>query len=416
MVLGGFLLFLLIRVFAPTGSDLSDSSSIPSPELALEDFFNIYWQRPIAIQGDPPTGYSQLETSLKPEACGACHQQQYADWKESLHSKAMGPGPWGQILDLTRNNPEEALLCLTCHAPLGEQSPVVAQNGGYRKNAHFDSSLQLEGITCAACHVRQHRRFGPPVAQENAATGYPPGTPNHGGVTRTPYFESAEFCKDCHQFDPDNTLLINGKPLQDTYREWKNSIWGQGGAACQDCHMPGRRHLWKGIHDADMVKGGIRIETRVKKEGANKDGPLELSVDITNAAVGHRFPTYLTPKVFVRADLLDKSQKPLPGTRQERIIGWDARFESGGWREYFDTRIAPGETSQNNFTWSGSARATKLRTWVEVHPDHFYHVHFYPAYLKDGSLSSDGRKLIERALKESGESSYILFEEVLPLE
>ena len=418
VIVGGSLFFLLVRPFSVSHFADSKNSGSLSIDQGLEDFFKVYWQRPIPLQGNPPRNFSKLEASLRPEACASCHAQQYADWKESFHSNAMGPGPWGQILDLTRDNPEEAVLCTTCHAPLSEQFPLVANSeaaGGYQKNPHFDSTLQLQGITCAACHVRGHQRFGPPKAEESTATKYPPGTPNHGGVQRTPYFEKAEFCKDCHQFDPENTLLVNGKPLQDTYREWQNSIWGQGGAACHECHMPGRRHLWKGIHDREMVKGGVNIEANLEKPTLAAGRSLELVINVTNAAVGHKFPTYITPKVFVRAELLDERGENLPGTKQERIIGWDARFDGGEWKEYFDTRISPGETSQNKFTWNRLIRAKKVRAWVEVHPDHFYHVHFYPAHLKGGNLSAEGRKLIEKALEESGATSYTIFEELIPL-
>lgn len=399
-----------------------ESFSLPNFSLdqPINIFFKNYWQRPIPLQGIPPSSYTAKEASLSSEACGSCHPKQYADWKESLHSHAMGPGPWGQIIDLTQNSPEEAIQCMTCHAPLSEQMPLVTkagngEKGPYEKNRYFDSQLQLEGITCAACHVRQYRRFGPPKAEGAAATQYPAGMPNHGGVQRTPYFEKAEFCKGCHQFDPENSLLVNGKPLQDTYREWKNSIWGQGGAECQDCHMAGRRHLWKGIHDREWVKGGVRIEAHLKKAASSPGSSLEFSVQVTNAAVGHKFPTYTTPKVFVRAALLDETGKILPGTSQERIIGRDARFEGGEWKEYFDTRISPGEKSEENFRWSRPAVAKKIRAWVEVYPDHFYNLYFYPPYLKDKHISPEGRKLIQKAWKESGSTSYVLFEELIPL-
>ncbi len=331
----------------------------------------------------------------------------------------MGPGPWGQIIDLTRNSPQEAVQCMTCHAPLSEQIPVLLKttksgDTAQEKNPHFDPKLQSQGIVCAACHVRNNERFGPPKAESTMGAPYQPGTPNHGGVQRTSHFERAEFCRDCHQFDPENSVLVNGKPLQDTYREWKTSTWAKDGAACQDCHMSNRRHLWKGIHDPEWVKGGLRIEAEVTKKGA-AGNPLGVAVEVVNAAVGHKFPTYITPKVFVRAELLDEEGKALPGTNQERIIGWDARFEGGEWKEYLDTRIPPGEKFQAVFKWAPARGARKIRAWVEVHPDHFYHVHFYPAYLKGDNLGKDGRRLVEKARKESGGSAYVIFEEVIPL-
>ena len=179
--------------------------------------------------------------------------------------------------------------------------------------------------------------------------------------------------------------------------------------------MPGRRHLWRGIHDREMVNEGVRIEARLKKAAPPADSSMELLAEVTNAAVGHKFPTYITPKVFVRAALLDDRDRILRGTQQERIIGWDVRFEAGEWKEYFDTRISPGEKFQALFKWPPTARARKIRAWVEVQPDHFYHVHFYPAYLKGENLSRDGRRLVEKARKESGGSTYVIFEEVIPV-
>ncbi|MCH7569057.1 MAG: ammonia-forming cytochrome c nitrite reductase subunit c552 [Deltaproteobacteria bacterium] len=418
----GLLIFLYLAGLFPRRSGVENSE--PSPSLSLnlsiEEFFGNYWQTPIPPQGSPPTRFTDAEASLQPEACGSCHPDQYRDWKESLHSMAMGPGPWGQIIDLNRSSPQEGSFCMTCHAPLSEQMPLVAKTtaqgkGSYEKNPRFDSQLQLRGITCAACHVRQHQRFGPPKAEGDDARRYPSNMPNHGGVQRTPYFERAEFCRGCHQFDPENTLLVNGKPMQDTYREWKNSIWGKDGAACQECHMPGRRHLWKGIHDPEMVKGGVRIEAQIKGGPTSPDGPLEVEVEVTNAAVGHKFPSYITPKVFVRAVLLGESGSVLPGTQQEATIGWDVRSDTGQWKEYFDTRVAPGKSFRHTFKWARTLQAQVVRVWIEVHPDYFYNVHFYPAYLNGGGLSPEGRKLVEKALSESGRTSYILFEKRIPL-
>jgi len=419
LVLGGLVLFFLIRFPLRWRSGATEGLSNLSVHRELDDFLKIYWQRPVPPQGAPPPSYSDLEASLRPEACGSCHAQQYADWKESLHSRAMGPGPWGQIIDLNKSSPDEAILCMSCHAPLSEQLPLLAKaenREGFKENPHFDSALQLQGITCAGCHVRQHRRFGPPKAKGAGAAQYPPRMPNHGGVERTPYFERAEFCKDCHQFDPENSLLVNGKPLQDTYREWKNSIWGKGEAACQDCHMPSRRHLWRGIHDREWVKGGVQIKAELQEPKSGVGETVSAIVEVTNSAVGHKFPTYVTPKIFLRGSLLDPSGKSLPGTLNQHIIGWDARFEDGEWKEFFDTRISPGESLKHRFEWLLPKQASKIRLWLEVHPDHFYHVHFYPSHLNRNDLSAEGRKLVERALEESGKTPYILYEQILPLQ
>lgn len=414
------LLALLVRFFPPPNHKEIQPSPSSLEDQEVEEFFKDYWQKPIPIQGPPPATFTEEEASLRPQACGSCHPEQYADWKQSLHSRAMGPGPWGQIIELTQNSPEEAGLCRSCHAPLGEQSPLLAKategtRTTYKKNPAFNSDLELQGITCAACHVRRHRRYGPPKSEEAFAAKYPAAMPNHDGAQRTAYFEKAEFCKGCHQFDTENSLLVNGKLLQDTYREWKNSIWGRDEASCQECHMPKRRHLWKGIHDREWVRGGVRIETQSVRAPSQTANALELEVKLVNAAVGHKFPTYITPKIFIRATLLDGKGQALPATEREKIIGWDARFEGGEWREYFDSRIPPGGELQETFRWMPPPEAKKIRVWVEVHPDHFYHVYFYPAFLSNQELTPQARKLIEKALRDSGLSAYVLFEKVLQL-
>jgi hypothetical protein len=107
--------------------------------------------------------------------------------------------------------------------------------------------------------------------------------------------------------------------------------------------------------------------------------------------------------------------KALPGTLREKIIGWEVRFENGEWKEYFDTRVPPGESFRSTFQWKQARGAKTVRAWVEVHPDHFYHVHFYPTYLRGRDLSPEGRRLVERALQDSGRTPYILFDRVIAL-
>ena len=180
--------------------------------------------------------------------------------------------------------------------------------------------------------------------------------------------------------------------------------------------MSSRRHLWRGIHDKEWVKGGVRFKAQLQESKPRVGENVILAVEVVNSTVGHKFPTYTTPKVFVRAALLDAREKPLPGTQREHVIGWDARFEDGEWKEFYDTRIPPGDSFRRKFQWARPGAANKIRVWLEVHPDYFYHVHFYPAHLKRQDLSKAGRDLIERALEESGKTPYVLFEETVSLE
>src|SRR5262249_57279904 len=97
--------------------------------------------------------------------------------------------------------------------------------------------------------------------------------------------------------------------------EWKASRFAAAGVQCQDCHMPDRRHLWRGIHDPDMVRGGLTISV---VEDARPAGVLRARLVVENSGVGHRFPTYVTPLVVLRAGLVDAAGRPVPGRPLER--------------------------------------------------------------------------------------------------
>ena len=98
------------------------SQSISEAAAGDEDitkFLQRHWQVPIAPQGTPPATYSPLEASLHPKDCGVCHVQQYQDWQTSIHSRSMGSGLYGQLLNM-ESDPGTYTICATCHTPLQE--------------------------------------------------------------------------------------------------------------------------------------------------------------------------------------------------------------------------------------------------------------------------------------------------------
>src|SRR5947207_165756 len=134
-----------------------------------------------------------------------------------------------------------------------------------------------------------HQRFGPPRRDGSLAPTAPSETLPHNGVTRAPAFLRSEFCQSCHQFTADG-FALNGKLLENTYNEWKASRFAREGVQCQDCHMPDRRHLWRGVHHPEMVRSGVTIDASA---GASRYRPAEIvSVTLTveNTRVGHAFP------------------------------------------------------------------------------------------------------------------------------
>jgi hypothetical protein len=368
------------------------------------------WQTPIPLQGAPPPTFSPLEASINPESCGTCHQQQYADWKTSLHAQSMGPGVSGQTQNLIQQDPATALLCYSCHAPLSEQAEKLEERGGFLANARFDRTLQRQGLTCAGCHVRQHERFGPTYREGSAAASVPREKLPHRGATTTPAFQRAEFCRSCHQFDEDGYAL-NGKLLENTYNEWKESPYAKAGMQCQNCHLPDRRHLWRGIHDPEQVRHGLTIKLTTSKKRYSPGETADAILTIENSGVGHYFPTYVTPKVFVRAELFDANGRAVAESREEAIIGREVTLDLS--QELYDTRIPPKQTFTFRYRWPVRGEDWKLKVDVTVHPDHFYE-RFFQSVLKNNTHPG-GRKLIQEAYEKTQRSSFTIFARETPI-
>ena len=368
---------------------------------SVETFVARHWRAPLAPQGPPPARFSPLEASLAPEACGTCHPAQLADWQTSTHARAMGPGVTGQLVEMLASDPRGALACQHCHAPLAEQAPL--RRDTLADNPDFDPALRGRGIPCAACHVRGHERFGPPRRDGSVTSTAPRETLPHGGVTRTPAYLASEFCRDCHQFAPDGYAL-EGKLLEDTYNEWKASRFAAAGVQCQDCHMPDRRHLWRGIHDPDMVRRGLTISV---VDDAPTVGRVAARLIVESTGVGHRFPTYVTPIVVLRAELVDAAGRVIAGSREERRIGREVTLDLE--RELTDTRLNPGERVELAYARPLAGDAVAARFSVVVYPDAFYTA-FYETLLRQGA--GRGEPEIRAALEDARRSAFTVFESI----
>jgi len=376
----------------------------------VREFLRKHWRAPLAPQGPPPEGLSALEASLQPEACGACHSAQLADWRTSWHAAATGPGVAGQLVEMIEREPAAALGCLVCHAPLAEQAPLVRAGGRLVRNPAFDPALLTKGLVCAGCHVRAHERFGPPRRDGSPAPTGPRARLAHGGATRTPAFLASEFCRGCHQFEADGPAL-NGKPLENTYEEWRASPFSRQGVQCQDCHMPERRHLWRGIHDPETVRSGLAISVS-GEDGARRPGDeTRLTLTVQSVRVGHAFPTYVTPKVVLRGELIDGAGAVVPDSIEEVVLAREVTLDLA--REVSDTRLMPGQRATLEYRPRVPAAGRRARLSVVVYPDAFY-TRFYEALLAGGGAGR-GEPAIREALAASRRSVFTLFERVVPL-
>lgn len=362
-------------------------------------FLDCYWQRPLAPQGTAPSQFTPLETALDPASCGACHVQQFRDWSGARHANAMGPGVLGQLLNMDAQARDEQQTCVRCHAPLAEQADSLATALASR-NADAGTGLHAQGLICAACHVRGNRHFGP--ARRDGSVPKAGDSLPHGGWQARAAFADSRFCASCHQFDADGYAL-NGKLLENTYMEWKASPYAGEGRPCQSCHMPDRRHLWRGIHDPQMVRSGVSIgmvPPRIER------GIVHAALTVRNTGTGHNFPTYVTPRVLIEIMQEDGGGHVIEGTRREYVIARQVPLDLS--REIADTRLAPGAQALLDYALPRRRGATTLLYRVTVEPDAYY-TGFYRSLIAAGA--GRGEAMIRRALAESIASRYTLFEE-----
>jgi hypothetical protein len=350
-----------------------------------------YWHLPLATQGRAPNDWSEIERSLRPADCGQCHVEQFEEWQTSRHARSFSPGFVGQILVYGSADTAE---CLQCHAPLAEQRTAFEEVRGLDLDA-VTNTLTADGVSCGGCHLRAYHRFGPPE-RDTGATGKSTVSAPHGGVLRTKFFESSEFCGGCHQFPA--SFAVNGKPLENTFVEWRNSPQAARGIVCQTCHMPDRRHVWRGIHDPAMVASGLtpHVTTDVKR----------IRFEITNTGVGHAFPTYITPKAIMHVVALDDAGAPRPETLRSHELVRKVRWQQDHWVELSDTRLFPGQSAVIEFAWNGNDH---VEAWIEVFPDYFYEDEVFPGLLKVLPPNGDARQLISKAA-DAAASHFRLFD------
>jgi len=350
---------------------------LPTPETTTVDTSTVagYWQTPVPAQGG----------ELSSVSCAACHTAQFGDWSRARHAIAMGPGVRAQMND----QPELSGMCATCHTPLRDQ--------------WTDPYLSADGVGCSGCHSRGSQKFGPPPLETTIAPLVARYPSPHGPVNTRDFFESVDFCAGCHQFAEGNAPKVNGAFLQNTVEEWRVSRAAREGKTCQTCHMPGRRHLFRGIHDPETVRGGVKwgFDARVV------ENRVESRLTLTNTETGHAFPTYIVPEVWMRIQMVNRyGAGPIVA---ERLIARRVVFERGEWKELGDTRLLQDETATLDYTGAIPPGTVAVVASVVVRPD-AYHLGSLASRQRE-TRSPASRQSYEQALAEMRNSDYVLFRE-----
>lgn len=338
-----------------------------------------YWTLPVPAQGG----------ELSSVSCAACHAAQFSDWSRTRHAMAMAPGVWAQMND----RPELSAMCASCHTPLRDQ--------------WTNPYLNADGVGCSGCHSRAGQKFGPPPLPTTITPLVSQYPAPHGPVNTRDFFERADFCAGCHQFAEGRAPKVNGAFLENTLEEWRTSRAAREGKTCQTCHMPDRRHLFRGIHDPAMVRGGVQWRFDAGLVGDRVTSRLTL----TNINTGHAFPTYIVPEVWMRIELAGRYG--VGAVVAERLIARKVVFERGQWTELSDTRLDQDESATLDYTGPLPPGTVAIVGSVIVRPDAF-HVVSLAGHLRD-TRSPGSRRSYEQALAEMQNSDYVLFREVRQL-
>ncbi len=311
-----------------------------------------HFEYPLTTKKIPPP-----LTNLSAATCGTCHRAIYREWTTSMHSRSWTDPYFRE--DRRLEGSEQ--ICLNCHTPLDRQQKfrVLGFHDGDKfdpilaPNPDFSPELQRQGVTCAACHVRHGVIYGP--FSQKAMRDAPHPTEQ--------WKNDNEVCARCHiapdksrgvflKIPPCGTVAeiqlareegprskTNGRPLlkipppipRTGARAWvpkagspssDGSVDGYLGrpvppgiatANCVACHMPrvqrplmagypsrlGRRHLWRGGHDPQMVRQALSVRFRAEKP---RHGSVAYVLTITNTGAGHYVPTGV-PDRFISVDL-----------------------------------------------------------------------------------------------------------------
>jgi len=305
------------------------------------------YERPLGVGTKLPDAVG----SLSAEVCGACHPEIQAEWQLSTHALAWVDAQFQAEITKSGNR----WLCLNCHTPLrvqqdywavglqGEdvESPVLVEAPSY------DPALREQGITCAACHVRDGVVHGP---------GLPDSTSPHP-VAADEDFQGDGICTRCHQA----VAMYPGKQFIctfDTGKEWAAGPYAAEGRGCKDCHMPRvdrpaavggpvrsvARHWWRGAGIPKLA--GVQPPLEANPPGLDVEatwGTEALSLRLTNARAGHLLPTG-DPERRVRVEV-----QALDAQGSVLAEAWSVQFgQAWEWwptpRKLSDDRLAPRES------------------------------------------------------------------------
>ncbi len=304
---------------------------------------------PVALQATP-----EGLANLSAQGCNACHWQAHDAWANSPHAVAWSNPQFQEAIARVGGSTS----CRSCHLPLANQHPRLA--AGYvdgdlarpslQDNPLWDPTLMSEGVTCAACHVREGKVI---------STRPAPGAPHPVAVSAE--LGESTFCATCHQL----TWPGAEQPFYNTYGEWQASSYAAAGVGCKDCHMPteagpaiASRYAARPTHSFVADTGrALSLLLELSAPEAQRGSDLQVTVRIQNTGAGHSVPTGSPFRKYrVEALLVDKDDKPLAPTGSLDL----GREVSAGppWDIVSDNRVPAGGELMFTHTFNVSQKAS----------------------------------------------------------
>ncbi len=281
--------------------------------------------------------------SMSAQGCNACHFAAHDGWASSAHAIGWADEGLQQAFETAA-----VPACRVCHQPLAVQQAVVANYDGgdinravTAPNEAFDATLHGEGVTCAACHVRDGA----------VLTTRPVADAPHPTLVSAE-LGSSQGCATCHQL----TWPGADAPFYDTFGEWERSAQAELGIGCIDCHMTAGAGARLG-HDHGMPVGTGRAVSLLvdvsAASGVRGGDPLVVDITLQNTGAGHSFPTG-SPFVGVqlRSQLVVRLEDGTTEVAGEPFTVDLARTlqPAAPWNTVSDTRLSAGE--QRSWSWN----------------------------------------------------------------
>ena len=195
--------------------------------------------------------------------CGHCHQQAYAEWRQTVHANSFR-NPWyvKNVNLLTKERGiEYTRHCEGCH------NPIALTSGALTKGSPIDRHFDGDGITCSVCHSIQQVNTrgtgsytmgapavmvdanGKPIAGEVPDKEILAHLDRHSKAVMKDFYRTSEFCSVCHKAAlPRELNHYKWQRAIFLYDEWQQASFAKQSplpfyvkdqvSTCQSCHMP----------------------------------------------------------------------------------------------------------------------------------------------------------------------------------